>query len=210
MGVADGNQEGPARVVIGVAGPVGAGKTTLCRALGQALGAPVFHFDQFETFTQQPLEAVRAWAARGGDFDEFEVAVLPELLADFKAGRPLPSRFTQAATARADALVLETQFGRRPRATGRHIDVLVWLDTPPDVALARKLKEFAGIAHTRGAPAFVDWLSTYLNHYLDTIASLLRAQREQVMPQADLVVDGAQPLEVVLAAVLERLRSLRV
>ena len=97
-------------------------------------------------------------------------------------------------------LVLETQFGRRHAATGRHIDFLVWIDTPLDLALARKLRQLAAGIDERDA-AFVPWLRGYLESYLDLVSESLQVQRDSVRAQADLIVDGTQRPAAVLAQV---------
>jgi len=48
-------------------------------------------------------------------------------------------------------VLFETQFGRAHRETERHLDLLLWVDTPLDVALARSIR--ASIAGFLREPA---------------------------------------------------------
>lgn len=180
--------------IIAVVGPVGAGKSTLAHALGARLGATVLHFDDYERITQHSPDAIRHWLEQGADIDALVVDDLPDTLARLKRGlgaqapdgRPLaPSRY----------VVLETQFGRHHRATGQHVDFMLWLDTPPDVALARKLRQLVATLEKGEAEGFAVWLGGYLDNYLGMVHALLRMQRERIAPDADLVLDGLATTE---------------
>ena len=111
-------------------------------------------------------------------------------------------------------IVLETQFGRAHSATAALIDLLIWIDVPLEVALARKLKAFAGEALREERPHAardrLAWLEGYLGNYLALVRRLLVLQAERVRPQADLVLDGSGALEPMVARasehILQRLR----
>lgn len=187
--------------VIAIAGPVGAGKSTLVNALaGRLADATVIHFDHYERMTEQPIEEVRRWMQDGADLNQMPVPGLAEALQALKAGRAVIDPLARAEIPAAKCILFETQFGRRHAATGRHIDFLVWIDTPLDMALARKVRQFSGSLDLRNPQevnAFAPWLKGYLDNYLDVVGALLRVQRDTVGADADLVVDGAlEPGEV--------------
>lgn len=159
-------------LVVGVAGVPGAGKSTLVDALARLLpGAAPLRMDDFENMTRLPIGEVARWFREGADLDAFALPGLEAELARRKAAAGGPVLF-------------ETQFGRAHRATGRHIDFLVWLDAPLDVALARALRA----ALARGAPQA--WLQGYLDNYLGTVRELLEMQQARVAQGADLVLDA--------------------
>lgn len=177
--------------VVGIAAGVGGGKSTLAKALAERLGeAGLVQFDHYERMTEQPVEAVRRWMREGADPDAL---VIPGLAEDL-----------QSLKSKHKFVVFETPFGRRHSATGRHIDFLVWIDTPLDIALARKIRQFAaGAAASGEAASFGPWLQAYLGNYVEFVGDLLRAQRDTVRAQADLVVDGRRSPEE-LAREVER------
>jgi Uridine kinase len=191
--------------VIAIAGAPGSGKSTLARALADALPeACVLAMDSYEHMTRQSMEQLAAWAARGADVDELPLPLLAEHLAALKAGRAVTDPATGAGIAAAPFIVFETQFGRSHRASGQHIDWLVWLDTPRELALARTLRQLAGEALDAEDAQLrerLEWLASYLGNYLGLVRQLLVQQRERVLPQADLVVDGTDD-PARLAAVL--------
>lgn len=197
-------------VVIGISGAPGSGKSTVALALAGALGdAGVVHMDHYEQMTRQSMEQLADWAARGADFDALAVPLLADHLAALKGGRAVEDPATGAVLEPARTIVFETQFGRAQAATGRHIDLLVWLDTPLDVALARTTRKV--LADALAAPPTdlrrrVNWMAGYLDNYLALVRHLVVQQRERVLPGADVVLDRAMPLPALVSTVREEIR----
>ncbi len=183
-----------ARPVIAVAAPVGGGKSTLVTALaGRLDGAAAIHFDHYERITEQPIEQIRRWMQDGADLDQMVIQGLAEDLRALKLGRRVLDPLTKVCAQARNYVLFETQFGRQHGATGTHIDYLVWIDTPLDIALARKVRQFAGAMDCgtqEEARSFAPWLRAYLDNYLDIVGGLLRMQRDTVGAKADLVLDG--------------------
>lgn len=190
-------------VVIGIAGAPGSGKTTVTRALARALGdAATLHMDNYERMTRQTMAQLADWAARGADLDALAVPLLEQHLAALKAGQAVTDPATGLAIRPARFIVFETQFGRAHAATGRHIDWLVWLDTPREVALARTLRQLLGEALDADPSELrprAQWLSGYLDNYLALVRQLVVQQRERVLPGADRVADGGSELPALVA-----------
>jgi uridine kinase len=180
--------------VIAVAGPVGAGKSTLVQALaGRLGGCEIVAFDDYERLTERPVGDARRWFMDGGTVDDIPVPGLQRALESLKRG-----------DSHARFVLFETQFGRLHEPTGRLIDFLVWIDTPLDIALARKVRQLCG-GESAGTPGFLGWLSGYLDNYLGLVGELLRLQRARVMPLADLIVDGGEPVAYQADKVLKAL-----
>ena len=153
---------------IGVSAAAGGGKSTLVRALGERIdgAAMVFFDDHPVTMPADPSQ----WFADGADFNEWKSDSLEAELSSLK-DRNVP-------------IVFEAPLGRAHAATGRFIDYLVFIDTPLEVALARWVRRFM-----RQADAS-DEFTMLLDMYETVLRPVYLEQRRQVVPHADLVLDG--------------------
>lgn len=200
-----------ARYVIGISGPVGAGKSTLAAGLAQALAdAAILQFDHYERITEQPISDIRQWMEEGADLDAIRIPGLAQALQSLKEGVAVIDPASGATIEPRKYILFETQFGRQHTATGRYIDLMIWVDTPLDMALARKVRQFASSV-AEGAPGaartFAPWLSDYLENYLDVVGELLRIQKKTVALGADLSVDGEREPVVVREEVARLIRE---
>jgi uridine kinase len=166
--------------VIGIAGAAGSGKSTIVRELAASLpGSTVVHFDNHPVEMPHDLSA---WLADGADFDLWKA---PDLEAEL------------ASAISGDELVLfEAPLGRRHQGSGQFIDFLVFIEVPLEIALARFVRrELSG-----AGPSI---LPGYIEAYETLARDVYQEQLKQVMPEADLVVDGRQPIEVNVRLILD-------
>jgi uridine kinase len=159
---------------IGVSAAAGGGKSTLVRALGERIdgAVKVFFDDHPVTMPANPLQ----WLAEGADFNAWKSDSLEAELTSLRE-RGVP-------------IVFEAPLGRAHSATGRFIDFLVFIDTPLEVALARWVRR------RLGEDTSIDEITVLLDIYETVLRPVYLEQRRQVMPGADLVVDGLQDVEV--------------
>ena len=189
--------------VIAVAAPIGGGKTALVRALAARLGnATAIHFDRYEKVTREPVERLHDWIAKGANFDDFNVPGLAEDLKRLKRGESITDPFTKEETPSGKYIVFEMPLGRERTETASLIDLLIWVEVPLDVALARKLKEFTSFfLEKQPGDAYRDclaWMDTYLDHYLKVVRRVLHIQKARVSAAADLILDGQADVEAMV------------
>ena len=199
--------------VIGITGPPGAGKSSVVDALAHRLGdVAVLPMDHYQRMTELPIDDVARWMARGADPDELPVPLLAEHLALLRQGRPVIDPATRRKIAPARVILFETHFGRAHKATGGLVDLLVWIDTPPDLALARNLRRF--LAPLRGqvpaaqVAAEIGWIDAYLANYQAVVADLMRMQAGRVRAGADMVVDGRAMPDAIAMLIEQRLAGI--
>lgn len=189
------------RKVIAIAAPVGGGKSSLAVALAHALDdCPILRFDDYELATRQSVDELNAWLAAGADFNVLPAPGVVEALKDLRGDER-----------QGGWLVFEMPLGREYAATAASIDLLVWLDVPLDVALARRLRELAAAA--RSAPeldarAALGWIDDYLGHYSAVVRKVLDAQRSRVPIRSDLSLDGCTEPHALVQQVLKRIGEL--
>jgi len=181
--------------IVAISAPPGGGKSAVAAALAERLGAALVEYDAYDKLTNLPPAEIAAWLKGGGPYDIVEVS---ELVADLTAlrdgGTILDRRTGKELTARA-LVILETPFGNAHPAMAPLIDSAIFLDTPPDLALARKVRSFteANLADPGpgGHKRFVAWLEGYLRNYEAITRRAIAIQRERVLPLADLVIPAA-------------------
>ena len=148
----------------------------------------VILFDEYDGDTVHP-ESFRVWLLQGADYNAWKTARLAadlEALKEWKEiqhpldGRDIPPR---------KMIIFDAPLGYAHDETGRLIDYMVFLDTPLDVAMARRLLRDAG------SPAFS--LQAEMQAYLDYGRAAYLEMDKQVKPSCDLVVDGSASIEVV-------------
>jgi uridine kinase len=186
--------------VVAVAAPIGGGKTTFVRAVAEALGdAQTLHFDRYEKLTSEPMSYLRDWMKNGADFNDFHVPELPNVLEKLKAGDTVVDPATRLEIKPTKYVIFEMPLGKEHLETARFIDLLVWIEIPLDIALARKIKEFTErLIHQHDEKNLregIAWMDQYLDNYLQVICDILRLQHQKIRPTADIIINGTQYFE---------------
>ena len=187
--------------VIAIAAPPGGGKTTLSGLLSARLGGcPVLHFDDHEIATRRAPAEVEAWLDRGAPLEEIGAPGFAEGLARLRGSS-------------AAHILVDGPLGRAYPPTAHLIDLVIYIDTPFDLALARVmagLAAHAARAADPGAPRqFAQWLEAYLANYQGVIRRSYAMQRDVVLPGADVVLDGALPMERLVDLALDAIKGRR-
>ena len=186
--------------IIAVAGPSGSGKTALVNAVAEKLSdAATLFFDRYEKATKAPAYDLVKWIEKGADFDEFAADNLSKDLEKLKRGESVTDPLTKAEIPARKYIIFEMPLGREHKDTAGYIDLLIWIKIPPDVALARKLREvtaaFLRAGKKENSAEFVAWMNTYLDNYLKIVREVLQIQKRKVSPRADISLDGQAGLE---------------
>ncbi len=183
--------------IVAIAGPSGAGKTTLVQRVAALLdGATQVYFDDYAA-TSTYVSDMATWIATGADPDAWRT---PRLAQDVQALRVGTAVLHPNGIDRLDAtpyIVLEEPFGRQRTEMAPLIDVVVCVDLPLEIALARRIGRDIQRMRTETATpeAIVAHIEEYLRWYQSIVRQLYLVVQTQVRAHCDLVVDGTAPVD---------------
>jgi len=192
--------------VVAFAGHSGAGKSTLIEKLSAITGnANVLRIDDYESSSYPP--AVK-WIESGADPNEFHT---PQFFSDIialKNGKSIfhPENHEEIKPARF--LLIEEPFGRGREAISRQIDFSIYVDTPLEIALARRLLRMAD----RISPGKFDLtIEDHLRWYLRVGRDFYVAVEKSAQKTCDFIIDGTLSIdemaEVVYKAIKTKLQN---
>ena len=199
-----------AHQVIAVSSVSGGGKTTVVRKLVDLLDdAVAIHFDDYEspeTYPKNPAVLLE----QGADFNVIKSPLLAQHLRALRNGEPVVSPVTGETVYPARYIVFEGPLGRAQHETGQYIDYLVFIDTPLEVGLARRLSrtisniELEKLSREQLQDVLAS-LKQLADHYLLWMRKSYQLQRELVRPASDLILDGEQPADALANTICKAL-----
>lgn len=201
------------RNVVAISGYVGSGKSAAVAVLSKALhNAPVLAFDDYEAHVQWPAD-MQAWMEDGADPSAIRVPKLRDDLVSLRDGRPIHRPVDGALVHPAGVILLEEPCGRERREIAGYIDLLVYIDVPEDVCVARIVQRaldmdvwrrrstFAGLLHEDLARQ-LDAVAGWVEHYQKVRPMYVRGAAA-VKRNADRIVDGTRPIDEVVREILD-------
>ncbi len=169
--------------VIAIAAVTAGGKTTVVNELRKRLPrCTSLHFDDY-TFEGE-VEDFRQWVLDGADYNVWNLAPL-------KADIEEISR-----SGKYDFLLLDYPFAYLNSMIRDYIDCAVFIDTPLDIAMARRV-----LRDMKDASA--DEIRKEMEFYLDFSRIAYVQMLEAVLPSSDYVVDGSKDVESVANDILD-------
>ena len=164
------------------------GKTTLVHALQSKLPrSAALYFDDY-TF-DGAVEDYSEWVASDAYYDVWD---LSPLRADIEQHRQ---------SGKLDYLLLDYPFAYRNAMLQPYLDCCIFLDTPLDIALARRV-----LRDQKAASA--DEIRQEMTNYLQFARPAYVQMQIDILPSSDYVLDGAKPLEQLLQEALHIIESL--
>jgi uridine kinase len=198
--------------VIGICSISGGGKSTIVQALSAHLEeSTIISFDDYTTAETYPKD-FDAWAANEFDLNEIQAPLLAQHLSELRAGKSIQSPTDGRPILPEQYILFEAPLGRAQEATGQHIDYLVFIDTPLELGFARMIKrltalEEVGQQTVEDLEAQVRGIDEAVDGYIRWTRDAYRSQREQVVGNCDLVLDGSLSVDKITQSILETITS---
>jgi uridine kinase len=183
--------------VISVAAQSGGGKTTIVTALKERLdNSVVIYWDDYGDEVDLDRD-INDWAAEGLDYIEWNT-------------QPVAIDIERLLNEPHDYIILDYPFGYLNDCVGKYIDLTVFIDTPLDVALARRIiRDYTSRSQESDfGLADVEELSfagldKELRWYLTRSRPTYAKMPEMHKPVSDLVVDGTKTQEEITDEIIQ-------
>ena len=206
--------------VVAVSSAPGGGKTTLVTGAAELLGAATLFFDDYRDASTYPPDLTK-WVADGAELNLWKTPKFAEDLAALKRGERIESAVGGAAISSTEFIVIEEPMERGRDEMARSIDFVALIDTPLDIAMARRFLRLADTnpladieqttkeqlrAHVEGLLGFI---TGELRSYLDVSRAVYIAVQEQVAADCNLILDGRLPRDELAEQLVKAVRGRR-
>ena len=189
--------------VIGVSAVSGGGKTEITRRLAEVLGnAVALQFDDYDDTNVHPDDLQR-WSADGANYDAYQTPVFSRHLQALKAGQSICYPIEGRTVGPATYVVADAPMGRAHSDSGRFIDLMVFVDTPLDVAMARRVLRDIGPPARSTADEALEHVKGELSGYEARARPIYEHFQDVMRAGSDLIVDGTLGIDLIV----DRIRS---
>lgn len=169
--------------VISIAAVSGGGKTTIVKQLNEKLHNSKALF--FDTYDLEGPENIISWVDNGANYDEWNLS-------------PFLEELEILLSERLDFIILDYPFAYKHSLISRFIDLSVFIDTPLDVALVRRLtRDFHGNTTQNIISDMDNYVSGGRRGYLEMLKT--------IKPDSDIIVDGTLPIFEIADIICERI-----
>ncbi len=190
-------------LVIGISSVSGGGKTATAKKLAVLLSdAVTLCFDDYDNSNLHP-ENLQEWFQQGGDYNAWKTPKLTRDLQTLKSGNPIASVLDGSPISPARFIIFDAPLGRAHRDTGRFIDFMVFIDTPLDLALARRiLRNLVDEDPEETSKKLGNNLSDYVNEARPIFLHFI----DQMKQTSDLILDGCRTLDELAMEIYNRVK----
>lgn len=172
--------------VIAIAGVSGGGKTAVTNHLQLKLNhSKVLYFDDYNF--EGPDDIIQ-WVENGADYDKWN---LEPFLIDLK----------KLCKDHPDYIILDFPFAYKHSEMRSFIDLAVFIDTPLDIALVRRIKrDFATSSVEDTLTEMTNYVSRGRKGYIEMLST--------IRPNSDIVIDGSQSIPEIVDVISEKIHDL--
>lgn len=167
----------------------GGGKTTVTQRLKEDLGnVEALYFDDRDYDIDSGIVDICKWMEEGADANRFNLDLLIEDI-------------EQLLKEELDFIILDYPFGHRHNKMTKYIDISIFIDTPLDIALGRRLlRDYKDFSDKN---VFND-----IEFYLSTGRQTYLSSKNLAIDDADVIVDGSEPLNRIIEFIKSKIYEL--
>jgi len=173
-------------IIISIAAVSGGGKTTITNGLKKRLdNAKALYFDEYE-FEKSPTDICK-WVEDGADYNEWN---LEPLITDIQSILDDPTiRY----------IILDYPFAYLNDSISDYIDLAVYVDTPLDIAMARR------IIRDYSNNKWENIQSDLTNYLLRGRLAYLEMEKS-VKPSSDIILEGSLSIEMIVEKIITEIK----
>lgn len=174
--------------IIAVAAVPGGGKTYVVTRLKNSLNnSSLLHFDDYDI--EGPKD-ICEWIEKGADYNEWN---LEPIVNDIE-------KILKDSKSQVEYLLLDYPFAYKNDIMSRYIDYTIFIDSPLDIALARRiLRDLNDLTIEDVEEELTDYLSNSRIAYLEMI--------KNIKPDSDFVVDGSLDVDDIVYIILDEIEK---
>lgn len=182
-------------VIVGISAVAGGGKTAVTVRLVDVLeDALALHFDDYDDTNVHP-DNLHRWFAAGADYDAYKTPVFTSHLRALKGRESIRYPVEGALLGPASYVVADAPLGRAHSDSGRFIDLMVFIDTPLDVAMARRVVREIDQEGHRTTGEVLQHVQDDLSGYHARARPFYEEYQERMRASSDVIVDGTLSID---------------
>ena len=194
--------------VIGISAVSGGGKTAVARRLAEVLGdavAPLRRLRRHQPAPRRPPELVRGWSR----LRCLRITCLHLSPGDIEGRRESSLSHRRRHSRPGEVRCGGRTLGREHSASGRFIDLMVFVDTPLDIAMARRILRNLDEAAQSAAAETLEHVNDELYGYEARARPIYEHFQERMRAGADLIVDGTLGIDRIVDRICSEIESRR-
>jgi uridine kinase len=194
-------------ILIAIAGAAGAGKSTLVRTVAALLdNATTVFFDDYAASSTYPSD-FRAWVDSGAHPEGWQTPGFATALTNLRTGRPVIHPDGVTSLTPTPFIVVEEPFGRERQEVAAFFDMVILVDLPLEIALARKLLQYiTWNAERKPAEIVIAGCCEFLGSYLMVGRDVNAVVSKRARASSDLQVNGTLATDILASTIAESIR----
>jgi len=165
----------------------GGGKTTITNELQKRLeNSKALYFDDRNYDSDSEIDDICKWVEDGADVNQFNLERLADDIEKLKQEN-------------LDFIIMDYPFGYRHKQIAPYINHSIFIDTPLDVAMARRI--LRDYDNSTAINIFDD-----MNQYLERGRNAYLFKLDDVKRKADILVDGSLTVDKIVEYIIEKIK----